>query len=904
MKKFADRIEDDFLASGIMSQVTVNGIPSLEISVEISENTLRQYGLSINEIANIIRLNNRDVSGGSIKTSEEELLIRSRYKANQAENVEKIVLRTNPNGSFITIGDVANVKERFAETPNQTFYNGENSVGVRVMKLPEEDLLEITDYVYNYIENFNEANSQIQLDITFDTSTMLKERLGLLTTNGAMGLFLVVIVLGIFLNFRLSFWVAIGIPISFLGMLAMGNALEITINQMSLFGMILVIGILVDDGIVISENIFDHMQRGKSTFRATVDGTMEVFPAVFTSVMTTIVVFCTFFFLEGMLGEFVIEMGIVVIACLGFSLVEAAFVLPSHLNNPKINSEPNKLRKKFEQGLDKVRYHYYGKYIDFTLKWRWVFCSILLFFIFTMFGLLSGGYIKTAFFPFIDSNDIEAQIVLKPGTNENITEQLLRNINVKVWEANKEISKERKDQKDVILSTEINVGANDLASGGHAGNIKIRLLDGEVRNMESFKIANIIKEKIGSIPEAESFVVGGRRSFGKPVSIRFLSNNVEQLSAIKEDFKATLSEFSALKDITDNDEIGKREIEIRLKEKAYLLGLNNNDITSQIRQNIYGQEAQRLQVGSDEVRVWVRYPKDDRVNINQLEDLTIRTADNNLIPLRELADFSITRGIVKINHYNGFRESLIEAEQTDPNEALGPITEEINEKILPDLLQKYPDVKIAFSGQAKDNEKLFGSIMKVVPIVLLIVFLLIALTFRSFLQTIVVLFLIIPGICGSFLGHSIEGINIVIMSHLGSVALGGVIINDAVVFIDKFNSNIREGMSVYVAAHKAGTSRFRAIILTSITTVAGLYPLIFEQSLQAQFLIPMAVTVAYGVLIGTLIILGFLPALLLTLNDFRYIISWFWTGKKPTREEVEPAYKEIKRLDEIDKNEV
>jgi len=899
LKKIAEQIEDDLLNTGFISQVDIRGLPDQEIAVEVNEETLRQYNITISEIADVIRKNNKDITAGSIKTTQEELLIRARLKQNYASEIQKIVLRTTQSGEYITLGDVAEVKEIFAETPNKSLFNSEPTVSIHVSKLPEEDILKITDYTKEYQEKFNSENDFVKLDITYDMSIPLKERITILQNNGVTGLILVVLVLGIFLNFRISFWVATGIPVSFIAMFAIGKAANITINQISLFGMILVIGILVDDGIVISENIYTHLKKGKSPLRAAIDGTVEVFPAVFTSVLTTITVFSAFFFLEGGIGETILEMGIVVIACLGISLLEAALILPSHLNSHKIVEE-HPIREKFNAKIDYFKEHIYGRYIRFSLRWRWVTVVILIGFVMTVFGLMGGGYIKTAFFPFIDSNNMDVEIVLKPGTNEDLTERILLEIAEKVKATNKELTEAREDKTDVIESYEISVGSNSMANGGHAGMVKLRLMDGEKRKLESFKIGNVIAEKIGVIPDADMLTIGGKVHFGKPVSIRFLSKNSAELEAVKNEFKKALSEIPELKDITDNNEVGKREITLTLNEKAFFLGLNHESVLNQIRQAFYGQEAQRLQIGSDEVKIWVRFPREGRNKITQLEDLRIRTAEGNLVPLTEIAQFEIKRGIVKIQHYNGYKEILVEASQKDPNSPLGAINDEINDVIVPNILAKHPEVRTTFGGQAKDHLKFVASAKKVLPIIFLIMFITIALTFRSYSQPVLVLLLIVPGICGAYLGHMIEGINVVIMSHFGSIALAGVVINDAVVFIDKYNQNLQEGMKVQDAAVDAGVSRFRAIILTSITTIAGLYPLIWEKSIQAQFLIPMAVTVAYGVLFGTIFILLFMPSMLLTLNDIKYLKSWFWVGKRPIREKLEPAVQELSDIKEVE----
>lgn len=887
LKKVAENIEDDFLNSGFMSQVTISGLPTLEISIEITEEKLLQYGLTIQEISTAVSRNNRDISGGSIKSNDEEILIRSRNKTLVASKIGNIILKANSDGSFIYIRDVATVREQFAESPQKTLFNGEEAIGINIFKLPEEDIIQITDYVKDYIDVHNRENTLIKMAVIRDMSIPLNQRIELLADNGWKGFVLVLLVLSIFLNTRLSFWVAMGLPISFLGMIALVSLFDVTMNQISLFGMILVIGILVDDGIVIAENIHTHYEKKKNPLDAVIDGVSEVFPSVLTSVLTTIIVFAAFFFLDGSIGETIGEMAIVVICCLAVSLVEAILILPAHLYVKKNKEKkPNKVREFLNDKIDYVRYKLYGRLLHHLLSWRWVVVGVAFIFISFVIGALQGGIIKKSFFPFIDGDDIEITLELATGTREMETEAILRNINIKIWEINKELSGKRKDSMQVILFTRLNI------SDGHKGKIDISLLDGKTRDLPNFEIANLIQERVGKIPSAQKFTIGGDSHFGKPISIRLLSNNREELSQAATILKDNLTADPRLKDIIDSGEEGKRELNITLKPKAYFLGLSHYDITQQIRQGFFGQEAQRLQVGADEVRVWVRYPLSDRASLGNLEAIKIKTLNGKQFPLTELVDYTIQRGITKIVHHNGNTQINVEASLKNPNDQASEILQEIEETTLVELKEKFPSLKFRYNGQKRSSEQFQASAMMVLPVVILAIYALIALVFRSYSQPFLVILMIPLGIYCALFGHFIEGKAVVIMSWLGMIALSGVIINDAVVFLEKFNQNMRAGFKVVEAVHDAGVSRFRAIMLTSITTVAGLYPLIFENSTQAQFLIPMAITMAYGVAFGTILILLVFPALILIKNDFGVLRIWIWEGKKPSREEIEPAYQE------------
>lgn len=915
LKEKAEMVEDDLLNSGVISQVTVFGYPNLEISVEVPEANLSRYGLTFSQVANAIRFNNRDVSGGSIKTVEEEIRIRANAQTYAPEAIGRIVLRANPDGSNLLLRDIATLRMQFADTPNRSYTNGQLAVTVNVEKLPEEDLQEISEWLDGYMDTFNAQNEQFKLTTTFDFNTLLQQRVALLTSNGAVGLILVLVALGLFLSLRLSFWVALGIPISFLGMFIVANLAGVTINMLSLFGMILVVGILVDDGIVIAENIHTHAEGGKNPRQAAIDGTVEMLPAVFTSVLTTIIAFIPLMVLDN--DGFTTELSIVVIACLAFSLVEAFFVLPSHLAagkvaKPGVAPKKDRIRGGLDRGIKYVRDNLYGGVLKVFIRWRWIAFAgpIVLFMV--VWGMIQGGIIQTTFFPSIPFDDFEVTLVLKPGTRENITEEYLREFEEAVWAVNEEIKEERGNEQSLIETVSLNVGSSGgrgaTERGSHTGHLRVDLADMEgIEDISSFDIATKVRQRIGPVPVAEKFNVGGSNRFGTPFSLALFGNNFEDLMAAKEEAKAEISQLSSLKDLVDNTASGQRELQLELKPKAYFLGFSQADITTQIRQAFFGEEAQRLIMGTDEVRVWVRYPEKDRLTIAQMESMKIKDGQGNEYPLLELADYDVGRGVININHFNGKREVTIEADLVDPYEPVPPIVEKVKTEILPSILAKYPGVTYSFEGQQRRSARTVDSFTKVFPVAFIMMVLVITLSFRSLYQAILILLLIPIGLVCAALGHFIHAQPISMLSAYGMIALSGVIINDAVVMLDKYNQNLREGLTVEEAAFDAGKARFRAILLTSITTVAGLFPLILEKSFQAQFLIPMAISVAYGVMFGTFMILLFFPVIILTFNDIKLYFNKGWVRLQgymnpdeehlmPNHEEVEPAVREKRRL--------
>lgn len=927
LKAFAQEIEEDMLASGKVSQISLSGFPSVEISVEIAQEEMLRYGVTFQDIATAISQNNQDVSGGLIKSSEEEILIRLRSRSADPNKIGDIILKGNSNGGYIRVRDVADVKKKFEDVTSKFLEGDKPAIGIMISKLNNEDLEELTDYVTGFMEEFNSTHNGVEFAMDFSFMSMLSSRLALLSSNGIVGLILVIIALALFLNFKLSMWVAWGIPASFLAMFIAGNLMGITINMISLFGMILVIGILVDDGIVIGENIYQHFEKGASPKQAAIEGTLEVLPAVLTSVTTTIIAFMPLIFLSNAM-EMMKEMAIVVILALLFSLFEAFFVLPSHLGSDKVLNrkkaeKPNRVKRGLERGINWFRDVIYARVLNFAIRWRYVviFIPIALFMITA--GLMQGGLIKSTIFPSMEFDSFNINIAFTPGSGEAKTEKYLAKYAKVAWEVNEEMMQEYGDRFDDLEETFIdkisgneidttrtfiknvwvNVGSafNGQENGAHAGNVSVYMRNLEGLGISSHEINRRIKDKIGDVPEAEKFTIQGTNPWGMPISISLLGRDIKELEASSIFLSEHLNKMPQLKNVVDNNVLGKQEVRLELTDKAYALGLTEQMITSQVRSGFYGYQAQRLQEGRDELRVWIRFPSEDRETIGQLDRMKISTP-SGVFPLKEIVDYTIERGPVSIKRYNGKREIRVEADITKRDESVTDIQAKLDATILKELKEKYPSVSIAYQGQQKES----GEAMEVVSFYYLIAFLIIIMIlmihFKSFKQPILVLAMIPLSILGCLWGHGIEGKQVSMLSLWGIVALTGVIVNDAVVFLSTFNDNIKDGKSLKYAIIDAGKSRLRPILLTTVTTTIGLYPLILEKSFQAQFLIPMAISLAYGVAIGTAFILIFLPSFIHILNDVtRYskyftmqLKVWMRYGdlsevKLPSAEEVETA---------------
>ena len=913
LKQIGRQVENDLRGIDGISQIQITGYPEEEIEIAINETTLLAYNLSFAEVSQAVNESSLITTGGTIKTSTEEYLIRANSRSYYADELSNLIVKSDASGRIIRLKDIAEVQDKFSETPNANYFNVNLSINVTITSTNTEDLITSADKAKEYINDFNQKYDNVEINIIRDLSITLVERTNLLTENAIIGMILVLMFLSLFLNTRLAFWVAFGLPIAFLGMFMLAGYFNVTINVLSLFGMIIVIGILVDDGIVIAENIYQHYEKGKTPEQAAIDGVMEVLPAIVSAILTTILAFAIFLFLDGGIGDFFGEVSVVVILTLVVSLVEALIILPAHLAHSKALRKQNNTPKSglagaFQKIFSKLRYinklgdaimrwlrdTLYSPSLRFALQHKFFTFSIFVVFLILTYGSFGGGIIRGAFFPQIASDQVRISLNMPNGTNEKVTDSIISLIEQRAIEVTDQISEEyfgSDGEKQLVKNIIKNVGP-----GSSSASLSINLLEGEERPNEitSRLVTNRIQERVGLIFGVESLVFGSGGNFGgSPVSISFLGNNITELKAVKSALKERLENNVLLKDVTDNDPAGIKEIRIKLNETAYALGLNLRTVMTQVRAGFFGSQAQRFQRGQDEIRVWIRYNRENRSSIKSLDNMRILIPNGDRVPLKEIASYEIARGDVAINHLEGRREIQVSADIKDPKKTSSTdIMDEIENEIMPEILAKYPTVTPSFEGQNREFSKLNDSLKPVGLIVLLLIYIVIAFTFRSYSQPLLLLFLIPLSLPAVAWGHWIHDFPVNILSMLGIIALIGIMVNDGLVLIGKFNNNLREGMAYDNALYEAGRARFRAIFLTSITTVAGLAPLIFEESRQAQFLIPMAISIAYGIGFATVLTLIVLPIFLAFSNSVKTTAKWLWTGNKITKEEVERVTRE------------
>jgi len=904
IKEYAERVKDELQELDTVSQVDIFGSRQYEIAVEVSEERLREYGLSFSAVSNAIRRSNLNLAGGTIRTKGEEIRIRTVGRKYTGEELAEIVVLAGPSGDIVTLDRIATIRDGFTEDPIQAIINGELSVLIVVNKTKEEDALAISASVETFIKNKQLQIPQgIHLDTLYDNTEILRARIDLLMKNGLIGLMVVFILLWIFLNARLSFWSGLGIPISISGALAILWAVGGTINLISLFGLIMVLGIVVDDAIVVGEAIYVHRKRGKPPIKAAVDGVSEVGLPVIAAVITSIVAFIPLAFIGGVMGKFIAILPVVVIACLAVSLVECLLLLPAHLGNlPDLNvtrQQMNPLTRRLEtfhrmtrSGMEWFVEKIYMPFLSKALYWRYVSLCVAISILFITIGLVNSGIIKFLVMPEIDGFIITSTVEFSEGSPTATTRKAVQQIDAALLRL---AEKTTTISGDSMIRERLALVGQTLGeipeSGSNLGAVQVILLESEKRGVHTKDLMVAWEKEIGIIPGVKSLTFEGMAMGppGAPIEIWIQGYDMEVIQAASLEIMDRLRRFEGVYQIRSDFSKGKNEMRLRLKPEARALGLTVDDLARQVYTGYYGNEVLRLQRGRDNVRVKVRYTADERTRVADIENIRIRTHTGLEIPLLSVAEVSFAPGYSTIMRTNGLRRIAVSAGVDTNKTNTSEILSELSSGFFSELQSRYPDIRIAIQGEQKKMRESFSSIYVGFPLALIGIFIIIATMFRSYIQPFVIMFTVPFGIIGAVFGHLVLGYDLSMMSIFGMVALTGVVVNDAIVLIERINENFAEGMPFFEAILKGGVRRFRAIILTSLSTIGGLMPLILETDLQARFLIPMALSLASGVLFATVLTLVLVPSLLTIMSDFRLLIYRFRHGVWPDRLAVEPA---------------
>jgi len=904
LKEWARRIRDDLTLLEQISQVEIFGVRDYEIAVEVSEERLRQFGIGLDDVVQAVRRGSLNLAGGIIRTQGEEIRIRTTERKYTDQDMASIIVLAGPEGQMVTLDRLAEIKDGFSEDPIQARINGSPGVLVNVMKTQEEDALRISRAVKDFVGREKlHLPPGAHLDILYDNTHFLRARIDLLVSNGIIGMGIVFLLLWLFLNGRLSFWAGLGIPVSLAGALGVLWAVGGSINMISLFGLIMVLGIVVDDAIVVGESIFVHRKAGKPPVRAAVDGVSEVGLPVIAAVITSIIAFIPLLFVGGIMGKFIAILPVVVIACLAISLVECLLLLPAHLSHlPDPNAslvDRNLVARKLEAvyrgvgaGIEWVVERIYKPVAVWTLSWRYLALSMAVSVLLITAGLIRGGILKFQVFPEIDGFVITSTVEFPNGTPALVTAEAVRAMDAALLRLEEQTVTK---SGDPLLKERLALVGQTLEerprSGPHLGTVQAILLESEKRGIHSKELMVLWEEAIGEISGAQSLTFSGLQAGppGAPIEVWLQGRDMGSILKASQDLQERLDDFQGIFQIRSDFSPGKNEIKLRLKPEAGTLGLRADDLAAQVRAGFYGEEAYRLQRGEDDIRVKIRYTEEERSRLSQLGDMRIRTADGREVPLLSVAEVSEGPGYATITRTDGLRRVAVSAEVDTARANANEVVNELQAGFFPELEERYPGLHVQVQGEKKKMRESLGSLYIGFPLALFGMFIVIATMFRSYIQPMVILCTVPFGIIGAVLGHLLFGYDLSLMSVFGMVALTGVVVNDAIVLIERVNENIAQGMPFFEAIVQGGARRFRPIFLTTLSTVGGLAPLILETDLQARFLIPMGLSIAAGVAFATLLTLLLVPSLLAILNDLRLVMTRLRTGASPSREAVEPA---------------
>ena len=911
LKFLGEQVRDEITAIPGVTQAELSGARPYEVSIEVSEAALRRFSLTFDEVVRAVRRSSLDLPGGAIKTEGGEILLRTKGQAYRGTAFENITLRTRPDGAALTVGDVATVVDGFADADLSSRFDREPGVIVRVFRVGDQDALDISRRVKEYVKSAESRMPEgISLTIYADFSRILEGRLNLMLKNGCGGFILVLVILALFLRLRLAFWIALGIPISFLGAIWMMPAVDASINVISLFAFIVVLGIVVDDAIIVGENIYRRFQMGEHGLRGAIAGAQEVAVPVTFAVMTSIAAFSPLLMVPGNSGKIMRLIPEIVILTLIFSLVESLLILPAHLAHARLRGRKKttsriggtlrRFRNGFLSRLDWIIHQVYRPFLERCLEWRYLTIAVGVAVLMFSAGLIGGGWIRFSFFPQVPADNVAAILTMPQGTPAEITARAVRRLESSAFQIEDELESQYNQEVFTHMLAVVgdqplrsvqrqNTGSNSFISGGHLGEVNIELTPAEERSISSVEIARRWRELTGPIPDAtELTYTSSLFSAGDPINIQLTGPDYVELRAAAEKLKSKLAEYPGVQDIADSFRPGKKEVKLSLTREARLLGITISDLARQVRQAFYGEEAQRIQRGRDDVRVMVRYPEPERRSLNNLETMRIRTPEGAEVPFSVAARTEPGRGYAAINRTDRQRVVTVTADvdqnRANTNEIIGDVTTHV----LPAIVADHPRIRYTLEGEQREQQESVSGLVRSFGIALIVIFGLLAIPFRSYLQPLIIMAIIPFGFVGAVWGHVIMGLNLTILSLFGLVALSGVVINDSLVLVHFINRRRAEGKRLNHAIREAGAARFRPIVLTSLTTFGGLTPLLFETSLQAQFLIPMATSLGFGVIFGTAVILILVPVTYAILEDIRHGVAALFRRQPAAEPEAAP----------------
>ena len=880
LRTLGQRVRDDLLALPAITEVDLVAVRDPEIAIEVSESDLREYRLSLAEIANAVRSGSLNISAGNLRTAGGEILLRTRGQAYTPADFERIVVQSRIDGGQLTLGDIATVRDSFDESRINTRFNGRPAVVLDVYRVGQQSAIEVAQAVRDYIDNASWLPSGVEMKYWGDRSKIVKARLNTLLTNALQGGFLVVFLLALFLRPGVAFWVSLGIPISFIGSFIVLSLLGVTINIVTLFAFITVLGIVVDDAIVTGENIYTHINRGKPALQAAIDGTHEVALPVTFGILTTIAAFVPLALVGGYRGAIWAQIPAVVIPVLIFSWIESKLVLPAHLKYIRPRQQMTvgligRLQQSVADSLEYIIRHVYEPVLAVCLRYRYATLAVFSVCLMVAVAIIDSGTLRFVFFPRVQSETARASLLMPAGTPFEVTDaHIVRMAEAAATLRDKYIDGDTQQSiiKD-ILATSGSAG-NTGSGSSNRGRVVFEIVAPEHRTLTvtSAELVREWRQLIGPISGAEE--VSYRAEIGRggdPIDVQFTGNNIQLMSLLAQKTEQQLASYPDVYDISDSFSAGKQEAEVVLKPQSNLLGVTLDNLAQQVRYAFYGLEVQRLQRGRDDTKVVLRYPDSERQSLGRLEQMMIRTPAGREVPFYEVATVTLHQGAAVLYRIDGKRTINVTADANKDSADIEAIKRDLA-LFLNDLLTAYPEIKWSFEGEDKEGRETIGSIFSGGLVILFVVYALLAIPFRSYVQPLIIMSIIPFGFIGVVFGHLLMGLNLSFASLFGLLALCGVVVNDSLVLVDYSNRRRRTGAALLDAVQSAGGARFRAIILTSLTTFAGLMPLLLDKTTQAQFLIPMSVSLGFGILFATPIMLVLVPANYLILEDIRRML--------------------------------
>jgi multidrug efflux pump subunit AcrB len=870
LREMAEVVRDRLLMDPEISQVELSGIRDYEISIEIPQHILRAHGLILDKVANIIRRASVDVPGGAIQTEGGDVLVRVTERRDVGREFSKIPIISTPEGTELLLEDIAVIRDDFEDTDRFATFNGLPAVLLEVYRIGEQTPVAVSDAVHNQMDEINSILPEgLTLVSRYDRSEIYQQRLDLMLRNGFLGLGLVFILLAIFLETRLAFWVSLGIPISFLGSFLILPALGTTINMVSMFAFIVTLGIVVDDAIVVGENVYFNRQQGMGWLDAAITGARSIAMPVTFSVLTNMVTFMPLFFVPGFMGKIFKEIPAVVVTVFFISLIESLFILPAHLAHQGRRKEYgiffklHSLQQRFSGFFVRMIHTRYGPFLSLALRWRYISFSAGIMILLLAFGYIKSGRMGLELFPKIESDFAAVTANLPFGTSVNRT----REVQERLVQAGKRVVER--------------MGGDKLSEGiyasveGNQTQVRIYLTPPKVRPISTAEMTRLWREETGEIAGLESIKFesdAGGPGRGAAISLELSHRDIKVLEYASAELAAALEYFPSVEDIDDGFAAGKQQVDFRILPEAQSLNLHAADIARQLRQSYYGAEALRQQRGRNEVKVMVRLPKEERISEFYLEEMILRTPAGGEVPLMEAVTLERGRADTSIERRNGRRVITVSADVRPRSRAV-QVMEALNKDIIPGLSDRYPGLTYSYQGRQADRAESIQSLLRGLLIALIIIYAMLAIPLNSYVQPMIIMLAIPFGLVGAVIGHIIMGYSLSVLSLFGIVALSGVVVNDSLVLIHFANKRCGQGCMAMDAIHNAAIHRFRPVMLTTLTTFGGLAPMIFETSRQARFLIPMAISLGYGILFATVITLVIVPSVYMIVDDFRKLFG-------------------------------